>query len=317
MKNLHKIAFRSSADSSFQAAFISPAIGEESRPLLVALHTWSCSLDVGVEKYYEACQQKNWHLIYPNFRAANVRPEACASELVRQDIVDAVKFMEEHYLIDSDRIYLTGGSGGGHASLYLAGRHPEIWAGVSAWCPISDLIAWHKECSKDSRFQGYAEHIELVCQGNPQLDEAAKKEAKLRSPLTYLKNATAIPVDINTGIHDGHTGSVPISHAIEAYNILAKENEKISIEDMDYMLKNRKVPEHLSYNDKDENFAENYVLLRKQSVNTRLTLFEGGHDMLISPCIEWLEKQKKGQEANWQKGERTLSLQQTSKKLTG
>ena len=29
------------------------------------------------------------------------------------------------------------------------------------------------------------------------------------------------PLDINTGIHDGHTGSVPVSHAVRGFNAAA------------------------------------------------------------------------------------------------
>jgi len=60
---------------------------------------------------------------------------------------------------------LIGGYGGGYAALLMAGRHPEIWAGVSAWCPISDIEAWYAE-SKTSQ-SGYAENIEKSCSGNP------------------------------------------------------------------------------------------------------------------------------------------------------
>ena len=35
--------------------------------------------------------------------------------------------------------------------MLMAGRHPDIWAGVSAWVPISDLKAWYHECEKSGR----------------------------------------------------------------------------------------------------------------------------------------------------------------------
>ena len=46
---------------------------------------------------------------------------------------------------------------------------------------------------------------------------AVKYELKMRSPVRHLAKAADVPLDINTGIHDGHTGSVPVSQSIEAF----------------------------------------------------------------------------------------------------
>ena len=58
--------------------------------------------------------------------------------------------------MDDKRIYLVGISGGGQMALIMAGRAPNVWAGVSAWVPIADLAEWHDFCKKDRRFQRYA-----------------------------------------------------------------------------------------------------------------------------------------------------------------
>ena len=66
--------------------------------------------------------------------------------MVVSDIVDAVEFACRETKVDRKRVFLLGTSGGGYASLLMAGKRPDLWAGVSAWVPISDLRAWHKEC---------------------------------------------------------------------------------------------------------------------------------------------------------------------------
>lgn len=58
-----------------------------------------------------------------------------------------------------------GASGGGYAALLMGGRAPELWAGASAWVPISDLAKWHAETTK--RNLKYAREIELSIGGKP------------------------------------------------------------------------------------------------------------------------------------------------------
>jgi len=109
-------------------------------PLLVFLHSWSGSIEQG-PMLVGLAKQRGWVMIAPAFRGINNNPEACASDLASQDIIDAVEYAKSHARIDTDRIYLVGGSGGGHMSLIMAARAPGLWAGVSAWVPISDLTA--------------------------------------------------------------------------------------------------------------------------------------------------------------------------------
>ncbi len=301
MNSLEKITYPCSIDNSFQPAFRLLASGTSPRPLLVALHTWSCTCETGIERYTELCRQKNWHLIYPDFRGPNNTPQACGSDLVVADIADAAIYMQKNFAVDSSRVYLSGGSGGGHATLLVAGRRPELWAAASAWCPISDIAAWHRECL-DTRHHGYAEQIELACGGSPLNKAAAWQEALKRSPLTYLQNASGVPLDISTGIHDGHTGSVPVSQAIQAYNLLAAPPDKIGQEDIEYIVTHERVPQPLLWADHDPAFGAYKVYLRKQSNLVRLSLFEGGHDLLSWPTFDWLERQQKGHAADWATG---------------
>ena len=65
-------------------------------------------------------------------------------------------------LVDESRVYLIGVSGGGHMAMLMAGRHPELWAGVSAWCGIADIAQWYGDHTKDSKPDKYAQNIEAA-----------------------------------------------------------------------------------------------------------------------------------------------------------
>lgn len=298
----HEITYPCKFDSSLQPAIFQAAVSSEPRPLVVALHTWSFDHTQFNPAYGELCKKYDFHLIHPAFRGPNWQKEACGSELVVSDLEDAVAYMKKTVNVDEKRIYLVGGSGGGHCSLLMAGRRPDLWTAISAWCPISDIAAWHDEC-KSSSFPQYANHIEGACGGDPSTDETAAFEAKKRSPLTWLPNAVNAPVviDISTGIHDGHTGSVPVSQAIRAYNVLAAPEDRIGEADIAFICKNEAVPPHFAATEQDQEpaFDGRKIYLRRCSGNVRLTLFEGGHDQLPVPAFQWLAKQVSGQAPDW------------------
>ena len=140
-----RITIKSSVDGSKQPAWVTvPVEGTTTpRPLLVSLHSWSANLDQRQPELEREANARKWITLQPDFRGRNDRPQACGSDLAVQDVVDAVRWVRDRHRVDARRIYLTGSSGGGHMALLMAGRHPELWAAVSAWVPISDLPAWH------------------------------------------------------------------------------------------------------------------------------------------------------------------------------
>ena len=267
-------------------------------PLLVFLHSWSGGFEQG-PPWIDQAKKMGWVLVAPDFRGPNSRPEACASDLASQDILDAVAFARRDARIDETRIYLVGGSGGGHMSLVMAARAPELWAGVSAWVPISDLAAWHAESK--ARKNNYAKMLEQSCGGAP--GPATEAEYRHRSPLFHLAAAKGVPLDINTGIHDGHTGSVPVSHSLRAFNVLALPDKQISAEDIDFMVREQKIPATLAAEKQDDPERQKAVLFRRTSGNARVTVFEGGHDSESSAAVLWLSRQRKGQPADWSLGQ--------------
>ncbi|WP_442483299.1 alpha/beta hydrolase family protein [Aeoliella sp. SH292] len=277
------------------------AEGNEARPLLVGLHTWSGGYDQagGEVVYARWCLEYNWHFIHPHFRGPNWTPQACGSDFVVQDILDAVRYAKRHCKVDSDRVYLVGVSGGGHASLLMAGRAPDVWAGVSAWVPIADLEVWWQQ-KVDGPQEKYAKHIELAVGGKPHQDADAAARCAKRSPITYLHRAVDVNLDINAGVFDGHSGgSVPFTHSLSAFNIVAAPNDRLSEKFMAAFYANQSLPEGADQPKADPLYGSKTVLFRKVSRNARLTVFQGGHEIVHQAALNWLDKQRRGKSADW------------------
>lgn len=284
--------------------FYAPPSSSGAVPLVVGLHTWSESY-TGVKHYrtvLDYAVKNGWAMVGPDFRGPNNNPKACGSELAVCDIVDAVSYAKSRVAVDPKRVYIIGGSGGGHMALLMAGRCPEIFAACVAFCPITDLAKWHAEshCKQKGRSVRYANMLEKVCGGAP---DAAPEEYAVRSPITWLGRAKSagLPVYIATGIHDGHIGSVPTGHSVRAFNALCNATDAISEDDIAYIESNRKVPESLvKPPERDPFYGERLrVHLRLTSGNVRLTLFEGGHSGNYPAGLDFLRRQTKGAPADW------------------
>jgi len=289
---VREVRYPSDADKTEQPALFYSPDAKEPRPLLVGLHTWSSDYKNGYDiPYAKWCVEQGWVFIHPNFRGPNRRPEACGSELMVKDIESAVEWAAKQAPVDRDRIYLVGTSGGGHAALLLAGRLPELWAGVSAWVGISDLAAWHSECKKAKR--KYWRDIEASCGGPPGKNAKIDSEYSRRSPLTWLKNYQGPAIDINAGIRDGHTGSVPISHSLIAFNRIAEKKDRVALADILAMTRTSKVPGHLQREIKDPAYGKKRPLFRALSKNARVTIFDGGHEIVTTAAFGWLSKQRR------------------------
>lgn len=289
-QSLMEINYVSSADQSNQPAmFYAPDTGAPV-PLIVALHTWSGNYKQNYHMQIARwCMKNGWAYIHPDFRGPNIHPEATGSELVVKDIVSAVEYAKKTTKIDASSIYLVGTSGGGYTALVMAGHHPEIWAGVSAWVPISDLKAWYSQ----GRQRG---DIVKSCGGIPGQSDAVDEEYRKRSPLTYLANAKGLVLHINAGIMDGHNGSVPISHALLAFNEVADPKDRISEDDIRFFVAKAEVPPHLRENISDASYGEKRPLFRRVSGNATVTIFQGGHELVADAAISWFEKNHKSKE---------------------
>ena len=275
------IQYTSSAGQSQQPAMFYAPASKAPVPLIVALHSWSGNYK---QKYHKAiekwCIQHGWAYIHPDFRGPNNRPEATGSELVVADIVSAVEYAKQTSNIDSSAIYLVGTSGGGYTALLMAGHHPEIWAGVSAWVPISDLATWHAQGK-------HVEALEQSCGGAPGDNPAVDAEYVKRSPLTYLKNAKGTTLHINAGVKDR---IVPIGHSLLAFNEVAAAEDQISKEDIRFFVEKRKVPTKLQTNLADSSYGKKQPLFRRESGNATVTIFDGGHELVATAASAWIQQ---------------------------
>lgn len=292
-KEVRDIRYKSDADGTEQPALFYAPESKAPAPLLVSLHTWSFdyrqTMQISCAKW---CVKNGWAYIQPDFRGPNTRPEATGSELAVKDITSAVDYAKSKANIDVKRIYLLGHSGGGYATLLMAGRAPDLWAAVSAWCPISDLTEWHQECV--DRKIAFSGDIEKSCGGNPAADAKAAEEARKRSAITYLEAAKKFSVDLNAGINDGHSGNpVPISQSLRAFNLLAPEKERLTEQQIKALTDKAAVPAELAFPGIDPAYGNKKVLFRRDSGNVRITLFDGGHEAIFNAGLEWLAKQVK------------------------
>ena len=285
---LKDIRIVSTADGSEQPALFYAPDTPTAVPLLVALHTWSTTYQQpDCADCAQWCKEHGWAFIHPEFRGPNLRPEATGSEAAVADIVDAVAYARQAACIDASAVFLLGASGGGHAALLMAGRHPELWTAVSAWVPVSDLAAWHAECQNAGRH--YDRDIVASCGGAPGQSPAIDEEYHRRSPLTYLPNAGAVPLHINAGIRDGHDGSVPISHSLRAFNAVAAPADRIAASDIRFMTDHAAVPPHLQAPIEDSTYGDRRPLFRRSSGQVTVTIFDGGHERVDTAAMTWLQ----------------------------
>ncbi|MHB0774235.1 alpha/beta hydrolase family protein [Halomonas sp. WWR20] len=294
--DIEQIEIPSSADGSNQPALFYHSGSGEEKPLLLVLHSWSINylqnIDIPVAEFAVA---NDWVFMHPDFRGENDgRPESTASDLAISDMEDALEYARENANVDASRIYLLGYSGGAMNALHLASRNPEVFAGVSAWVPVYDLIPWYQWNAEHDK--PYADEIAGACGGAPREGTVAREECVERSPRAHLPEvAGELRVLIAHGIDDQ---TVPPAQAIHAFNDLAEDEDRVSQELIDQLMETRQVPEALRERSMHQGrefprFAEADapVVLYLQSGPAELVLFEGGHDMLYRPGLEWLARQ--------------------------
>lgn len=288
-----KVDIPSTADGTMQKAFIYKSKSGVPQPLIISLHTWSGDYTQKDPLAKEALS-RDWNYIHPDFRGANKRPEAMGSPLVIADVEDAIRFALEYTGANPKEVHVVGVSGGGYATLlsYMNTIYPV--KSFSAWVPISDIESWYWESV--GRKQKYAADMINSTSSNGTFDP---KEAVLRSPLkqTFPKDRRKdADLFIYAGVHDGYTGSVPITHSIHMYNRLVGEL-KYGISDMESIARKafsdpdlvsqstmidivtkRTNPHHIE----EEMLCDRNIYLSRKFANIKLIIFEGRHEQL--PC---------------------------------
>jgi len=290
---LIKISVASSIDQTDQPSYLRLPDNYDAddcaRPLIVALHSWSTDLENRNQKLEDLANERGWLVLFPNFRGPNNRPQACGSLLAQQDILDALAWTEHHYRVDRRNRFLTGNSGGGHMTMLMAGRFPEVWTAASAWVGISDLAAWYTKHAETN----YGAMMRQSTGGRPGESAEIDHQYRNRSPLTFLHQASNLPLDLAAGVHDGHQGSVPIRQSLDAFNVLAIASgaETISEEEILQLSQSMGRLENPRESDLVEDPAlGRAIYLRRHTPVARVTIFEGGHEGVASAAVAWFEK---------------------------
>ena len=278
----------SNKDKSLQKAYFYKTSSDKPKPLVVSLHTWSGKYDI-YDGLANLCLQKDINYIHPDFRGVNSTIESCCSNLALSDIDDAITYAIKNSNVDTEKIYVIGASGGGYAALSTFMKSNHNINTISAWVPITDLVAWHHESS--IRKLKFTNDI-LKCT-NSKNNVLNIENAKDRSPIywqTPIDKLMHTKVNIYTGIYDGIQGSVPITHSINFYNKLltdlsVKDSTKyVSKIETQRLLKQRKPLGEFGV------ISGRKVFLNKEFNTVKLVIFDGGHEILTEYAIDELLK---------------------------
>jgi len=207
-----EIYVKSTLDGTMQPSLFYKVEGEEKRPLLVGLHTWSFDRFNQIRNMLPYAEKNRFHLLLPEFRGNNTisNPNctfACGSEYAKQDIMDAIEYCVEDGCVDTDAIFLLGASGGGHMALLMAGFRPTFFKAIGAFVGITDLKKWSEEN------QRYRKHVLACCSDD-------EEEMIKRSPMTYIDTIAKSNTKLFHGKYDP---TVPMSHSIRLFQAI---NEK-------------------------------------------------------------------------------------------
>ena len=132
----------------------------------------------------------------------------------------------------------------------------------------------HYVIDKDAIHEGTGDETNNA----PGSSQKVDREYLRRSPSTWLKGAANVPVD------------------------LAAETERIPEAEIAALTAQPSVPEALQRPAEDKLYGSRRVLYRRQSRQVRVTLFEGGHEIVPNVALAWLSAQRKGQQAEWNPG---------------
>jgi hypothetical protein len=279
-------SIRSPLDGKLQKFYFYQAT-KKNMPLVVSLHQWSSDYTNYKNSLAPQTRAKDWNYIHPDFRGPNNNPKACGSEFVISDIDQIINWAVNKLDADTTNIYIVGASGGGFTALchLLRSQTKYRIREYSVWVPITDLGRWYKESK--SRGSKYAQDV-IQCTCNHKCEEPDFRELRKRSPLYSklpVKKLEYTRVKIHAGIHDGYTGAVPIVHSALFYNKVVddlggRETDKMSMDDLCWMFSTRSAPDKIA-----GKLGDRDILWFKKFKNVSLTIFEGGHEILVDSIL--------------------------------
>lgn len=122
------------------------------------------------------------------------------------------------------------------------------------------------------------------------------RQYRQRSPVTWLHRSLPVPLDMAAGIHDGHTGSVPISHSLKAFNLVARAAGEMPITEQEMAQlgrRNGRLDKPRPSDQVKDPILGKEIYLRRMAGKSRVTIFEGGHEGNAAAAVNWLERHTK------------------------
>lgn len=286
-EGFQKDSIVSSLDGAIQRLYYYKSTDPENKPLVVSLHQWSSDYASFKNSLAPQVRAMNWNYIHPDFRGPNNHMKACGSSYVIEDIDEAIDWAIKNLSVDTTSIYVVGASGGGYAALCSFMKSRRLVKEYSVWVPITDLKQWYYE-SKLRNSKYAADIVRCTCGDCSMID---LEDAVRRSPLywkTPVEKLSGCKLKIYAGIHDGFTGAVPVSHSIDFFNKMVansggEKKDQVSGEETYRMLTKQKGSdgEHGQIGDRD-------ILYMREYKNVSLTIFEGGHEILVDEVLHLL-----------------------------
>jgi hypothetical protein len=85
-----------------------------------------------------------------------------------------------------------------------------------------------------------------------------------------------------------------VSHALSAFNAVAEGPDRLSAEQIRRFVADAAVPPELRAGaEVDPAYGQKRVLFRRCSGGARITIFEGGHEIIHDAALSWLERQRR------------------------
>jgi pimeloyl-ACP methyl ester carboxylesterase/lysophospholipase L1-like esterase len=279
-----RIQIKSSADNSVQNAIFYQSTKSTPQPLIVSLHTWSGDYNQE-DPLAKEVLLRDWNYIHPDFRGSNNNPEACGSKLVMADLEDAIRYAIENGNVDTENVHMIGVSGGGYAALVAFMKIGYQVKSFNAWASISDLENWFWETK--GRNLKYAYDVEKVATKNGVFSWQELRERSpmfMQYPPEKRKNSC---LNIYAGVHDGYSGSVPISHSVLFYNKIAAERYPAQMDKLvpDSILLSLVLKQLNPNADTLQTIGGRKIHLSKKIPSLNLTIFEGTHEMLVPQAL--------------------------------
>lgn len=87
--------------------------------------------------------------------------------------------------------------------------------------------------------------------------------------------------------------STSISHSLLGFNVLAKPEDRLSEDEISFFVEKARVPDHLLVTLSDPTYGKKQPLFRRESGKARVTIFDGGHEIIYAAALSWLSHQRK------------------------